>query len=393
MLNTMLLQDRSHPQRDRIQVIGAGLKFLAVWSARLLIIAVFGAALTWLLLKFSAALLPVGIAMLVSTVLYRPTQFLIQHKVPPALAAIIWILVLLSGLVAVFSLIIPSLGTNFKVIYHRLIAGIEIVQDWLIGPPLNLRNSQINQAVSNLQQWLQDKSTVIASELVQGISTAGSVLINLGIVVVLTFFFLKDGDRLLPWLRGITGPRVGWHLSEVAARCWQTLGGFIRAQATVSLIDGLCIGLGLSIIGVPLAFVLALITFIAGFVPIVGAFVSGIIAVLIALVTGGISKAIMVIILVLAVQQLEGNVLSPMLQAKAVNLHPVIVLIAVTIGSTNYGIAGAFFAVPLAALLATILRYLNDIIAVKAGEKQPHQLVMLTPMPPHLLRKMPQEEA
>ena len=132
--------------------------------------------------------------------------------------------------------------------------------------------------------------------------------------------------------------RQGWHLSEVLTRTWNTLGGYIRAQAAVSAIDAVIIGLGLWILKVPMALALAVITFFAGFIPIVGAFSAGALAVLIALVDGGLKTAIFALILIVLVQQLEGNILSPMLQSKAMDLHPVVVLLSVTVGGGLFGI-------------------------------------------------------
>jgi predicted PurR-regulated permease PerM len=177
---------------------------------------------------------------------------------------------------------------------------------------------------------------------------------------VLAFLFVKDGDRFLPWLHRVAGPRAGGHLGVVLSRVWGTLGGFIRAQVLVSLIDAVLIGIGLLIVGVPLALPLAVLTFLGGFVPVVGAVVAGALAVLVALVSNGFTAAMIVLGIVLLVQQLEGNVLQPILQGRSLQLHAAVVLLAVTAGSSLYGIAGAFLAVPVTAAAATVLRYLFE---------------------------------
>jgi putative heme transporter len=128
----------------------------------------------------------------------------------------------------------------------------------------------------------------------------------------------------------------------------------------VALIDAVLIGVGLVIVGVPLAVPLAVITFLGGFVPIVGAFVAGALAVLVALVSDGFTAALIVLAIVVAVQQIEGNVLQPVLQSRSLKLHAAVVLLAVTAGSTLYGIAGAFLAVPVVAAAAVVLRYLGE---------------------------------
>ena len=151
-------------------------------------------------------------------------------------------------------------------------------------------------------------------------------------------------------------------------RSWNTLSGFIRTQAIVSLVDAVFIGLGLLILGVPLAPVLAVITFFGGFIPIIGAFTAGALAVIIALVSGGVTKALLVLGLVILVQQVEGNVLQPILQSRSMGLHAAIVLLAVAVGGTLFGIVGAFLAVPVAAVAAVWLRYWAEMVSLRTGE-------------------------
>ncbi|NLE98196.1 MAG: AI-2E family transporter, partial [Propionibacterium sp.] len=152
-------------------------------------------------------------------------------------------------------------------------------------------------------------------------------------------------------------------------RLWVTLSGYIRTQAIVSLVDAVFIGLGLWLLDVPLAFPIAILTFIAGFIPIVGAVSAGAVAVLVALVTGGWVQALLVLGVVILVQQLEGNILQPLLQSRVMQLHPVIILLAVLLGGGWFGIIGAFLAVPVAAAGAVVLRYLGDMIDLRTGDR------------------------
>ena len=215
---------------------------------------------------------------------------------------------------------------------------------------------------------MQNQAGAIAGGVFSGIGTAAGLSVTLMVILVVTFFFLKDGHRFLPWLRSATGGRTGLHLTELLTRSWNTLSGYIRAQAVVSLIDAVAIGVGIALLGVPMAFTLAVITFVAGFIPIVGAVVAGVLAVLVALVSLGFTKALIALGIVIAVQQLEGNVLSPLLQSRAMNLHPVVVLVSVTIGGGLFGLVGAFLAVPVAAMVAVAYRYMLDILRINSGE-------------------------
>lgn len=354
--------------RDRGEVIGAGGIWLAKWSLCIAAIALGAVVLGWILEKLWVVVLPVLLAIVVATVLWPPTRALTKRGVPPAGAASITLLVAFALFGGVIALIVPSVVDQAPELANKATEGIQQVQDWLKGPPINLQDEQIDTAIHAVTSKVQESGTAIASGVFSGVTTAGSMIVTLGLVLVLAFFFVKDGPRFIPWLHSVGGGRAGRHLEEVLTRMWDTLGGFIRTQALVSLIDAVFIGAGLLILGVPLAPVLAIITFIGGFVPIVGAFVAGALAVLVALVANGLTTALIVLAIILAVQQIEGNVLQPVLQSKSMKLHAVVVLLAVAAGSSLFGIVGAFLAVPVAAVAAVVVRYLGEQIDKRLEE-------------------------
>lgn len=356
---------------DRSVIVNSWMKSAALFSLRTLIIVVLLGAGFYLIGKFWAGVLPVILALIVCTVLSPITNFLRRHKVPGALAALSSMLIFLAVLVFFVAIILPDILRNSRVLIIQAGQGIQGLQLWLQNQeslPFDIDAEQLDRIVQDIATWMQNKAGAIAGGIFSGISTATSMSITLVVVLVLTFFFLKDGPKFLPWVRSATGGRAGLHATELLTRAWETLGGYIRAQALVSLIDALFIGVGIWLVGVPMAFTLAVITFMAGFIPLVGAIVAGALAVLIALVSLGFTKALIVLGIVIAVQQLEGNVLSPLLQSRAMNLHPVIVLVSVTVGGGLFGLVGAFLAVPVAATVAVVFRYIQDMLRLHAGE-------------------------
>ncbi|MCS4534959.1 AI-2E family transporter [Corynebacterium sp. HS2168-gen11] len=354
---------------DRAEIIADGIRALASWSLRLLLIAAAAFMGWYVLSQVWRGILPVAFALIICTVLWPPVAAMRRIGFPKGLASFAAVLGALGSMGFVLWVITPNIAGQSQTLYYQAIEAVQRLQLWLQGPPFNLDSEQLADRVNAAAQWIQQQGGAIASEIFTGLGVATSVVVTGGIVAVLTFFFLKDGDNFLPWLRGVVGKRAGWHLTELLTRAWRTLSGYIRAQAIVSLADAVFIGIGLIILGVPMAFALAVLTFIAGFIPIVGAFVAGTLSVMIALVSLGVTKAIATLILVLLVQQIEGNILSPLLHSRAMNLHPVIVLISITIGGSLFGIIGAFLAVPTAAMIAVLLRYIHDMIALRSGEK------------------------
>lgn len=368
-LPEQLDEDPKHDEiLDRSAIIGQDGRWVAGWALRFIILAVAGFILWKGLGKVWTGLLPILLAILVSTVLWPPVKWLRSKKWPATLAVTTVLLASIGVIVGTFTAMAPSIASQSKELVDKASEGLNRLEVWLQGPPFNIKIDQMTQWIDKLMAKAQEQASGIASGVAEGVSTASSALVTLGVMLVLTFFFLKDGDRFLPWIRRTTGANAGWHLTEVLTRTWNTLAGYIRAQAAVSLIDAIIIGLGLVFLGVPLAFVLAVLTFFAGFIPIVGAVTAGALAVLVALVSNGVTTALIVLALVIAVQQLEGNVLSPILQSKAMNLHPAIVLLSVTVGSSLFGIVGAFLAVPVAASIAVWLRYHGDLVSLRSGE-------------------------
>ncbi|OBB58136.1 AI-2E family transporter [Mycobacterium sp. 852013-51886_SCH5428379] len=356
---------------SRGTIFSAHLRSTAVVAVQFLAVAATLWVLAWVVGKAWTIILPVLLALIVCTVLWPPVRWLRDKGVPPAAAVLLTLLIAVGVISGVVAAIAPAIVEQSTELAEQASAGVVKIRDWLGGPPLNISEAQLNSAVAAITDRLNSSSAQIASGVFTGVGAATSALVTAFTAIVVTFFFLKDGPRFIPWLRRSVGNPAGPHLAELLQRVWSTLGGFIRTQALVSLVDAVLIGIGLVIVGVPLAYALAIITFIGGFVPIVGAFVAGGLAVLIALVSNGPVDALIVLGIILAVQQLEGNVLQPWLQSKSMKLHAVIVLLAVTLGATTFGVVGAFLAVPVAAALAVMLRYYDEQVAERAGEIPP----------------------
>lgn len=363
---------------DRGSLILAGLKGAAAWSWRFLLVVAALAVIGYLIGRLWVGVFPVLLAILICTVLWPVVSWLKRRKVPAALASLGVLTVTLAAVVGVFAAIAPSVITQGQVIVRQAGEGLQVVTDWISGPPLNIQNEQVTEYVDQATAWLQEQANQIAAGVLSGVTTIGSILITLVMTLVLSFFILKDGEKFGPWVRRAAGPTAGMHLTEAFARIWKTVGGFFKAQAAVSFVDAVLIGIGLFFLGVPMAFVLAIITFFAGFIPIVGAFTAGALAVLVALVSLGFNAAIWVLVIVLAVQQIEGNVLQPILQSKAMDLHPALILLAVAAGSTLFGIVGAFLAVPVVAAVVSVIRYGSEHLDLRTGQLRADDLPILT---------------
>ena len=362
------------PLRNRAVVLDRLFANLQRWGLRLVVVAAAVFVLGWSIGQLWMIFFPVSIALIFATVLGPPVGFLRHHRWPSSLAAISVMLAFVAVLALVTAFIAPQVAGQVPAIAEQASSGLQQVEEWLVEGPLGFSPDQLSAAVDAVQERLQDSAAAISSGLFSGLSAATSAVVNVVLVLMLTFFFIKDGYRFLPWARELGGRGAGEHLAEVLDRSWVTLGGFIRTQSVVAAVDGVIIGVGLAILGVPLAVPLAVLTFFGAYIPIIGALVSGVLAVLVTLVTNDPRDALIAALIVLGVQQLEGNVLSPWLQGKSMNLHAAVILMAVTGGGTLFGITGAFLAVPVVAVAATMLRYLNEYVDREAGVPLPPKL-------------------
>jgi predicted PurR-regulated permease PerM len=348
------------PGPERTEKLQRASQRVAIASAQLLLIVAAVIVVGYVLGKLWVVLLPVVLGLLFTTVLWPPTRFLRRHGWPAALASVVVLLLFLGAIGGIIAVIAPQVVSQVEELANGVTGGLQQVQDYISGPPFNLGDEQIGNAVDSVINTVQSNAQNIAGYAVTTATTIGNVLINLLLALVLAFFFLKDGPKWTPWLAAQTGPRAAPHVAALSAKAWTTLSDFIRQQALVGFVDAFFIGLGLLFFGVPLVLPLAVLTFFGAFIPIIGAFVAGAFAVLIALVSNGLTTAIWIFVIVLLVQQLEGNVLQPIIQGRGLNLHAAVVILAVTAGSSLAGIIGAFLSVPVAALIAITYRYGRD---------------------------------
>ncbi|MCQ9676323.1 AI-2E family transporter [Corynebacterium sp. BF-R-2] len=369
-----------HPSEtdDKSRVLGRDAVSLAK-VCLIFIIVVAGVGLAGYLLKFIwVGLLPVILAILVCTVLYPVTAWLRSKKFPRALAAITTLLGFLAIIGGVFAAMAPVVSSQGASLVNQAEDGLNKLSDMANNLPFEIDTEQVQEVLNDVVTFLKGQASQIATGVISGFSIASSIVMAIVIMLFVAFFILKDGDKFLPWLRTYSGYSAGWHATELLTRVWNTLSGFIQAQAAVAAVDGILIGLGLWALQVPLALVIAVVTFFASFIPVIGAVTAGALAVIIALVSDGLTKALLALALIIIVQQVEGNVLQPMLQSKAMGLHAAMVLLSVTVGSALAGIIGAFLAVPVAATIAVVFRYHQEMASLRAGELEAEHIKIST---------------
>jgi predicted PurR-regulated permease PerM len=232
--------------------------------------------------------------------------------------------------------------------------GFDDLLGWVQDLPIPIDQQQIDDARNAIIDFVT--SAEFGQTALTGVSRATEFVTGLLLMVVVLFFFLKDGDRIWAFfMRPFRGERLE-RGRRVGTTSVKVLGGYVRGTAIVAFVDAFFIGLGLVILQVPLALPLAVIVFLTSFIPLVGATLAGILAALVALVANGPVVALIVVAIVIIVNQLEGDLLQPVVMAQSLKLHPLVILIALTAGTIVGGIVGAVLAVPLTAVGWAIIK-------------------------------------
>lgn len=338
--------------------VPGGLRLAAALSWRTLVVAAALALLALVLARLRVIVVPVAVALLFSTFLVPPARWLRERGVPAALAALgvlLATLVLVGGITAA---LVPRVADGWSELDISVEGGVERATGWLSDGPLDLSEERAERWTEQAVEEVRSNRDRIARGVFGGAFLVIELLAGLALAVVTLFFALKDGESMWRWAVRLFPERARGDVEEIGRRAWETAGGYIRGVSIVALFDAILIGLALWAIGVPLVLPLAALTFLGGFFPIVGAFVAGFAAAMVALLAQGWVAAALVVGATLVVQQLEGNVLQPYVVGSAVNVHPLAILFAVTAGGTVWGIAGAFLAVPLLAVVTRAAGYL-----------------------------------
>ena len=345
---------------DVVAAVPFTMRVAAAWSWRVLAVLAVLAVVVGLMAVSKVIWVPVMVALLL-TVLLTPLVELLQRRLRfrRGLASGTAVVVLLLVVGGLLTLAGREVVRGIADLWEQAQAGLDELTVWLSEGPLGLDAETIDGYVERLQSTLAENGQAIASGALSATTTAVDVLVGAVVALFCLIFFLKDGGMIWAWLLRLLPRPAREPLFEASRRGWLTLAAYTKTQILIAFVDAVGIGIGAWLLGLPLAIPLGILVFLGAFIPLVGAILTGAIAVLVALVDQGPTTALWMLVVVIAVQQIEGNVLEPLLMGHAVSLHPVAVLLVVTAGSLATGIVGALLAVPIAATLNTVILYLR----------------------------------
>ncbi|MGW0040313.1 AI-2E family transporter [Rhodococcus sp. NPDC003348] len=335
------------------------------WTWRLLVLFAGLLALGWIVVELDTVVIPVALALLAAALLHPPVDWLHGRGVPRA-AAVAVVLIAAIGVVAgIMTFVVEQFVAGLPALTDQFTHSVDQIQDWLTDGPFHFSEDQIRHAGDSVVGAIEDNKQAVTSGALTTGRVIGELLTGAALTLFTLVFFLYGGEQIWRFVTGLVPSRSRERVRLAGSQGFGSLVGYARATVVVAAADAVGIGAGLAILGVPLALPLATLVFVGAFIPIVGAFVTGFVAVLVALVSKGLITALITLGIIIGIMQLEGHVLQPLLLGRAVRLHPLAVVLAITTGIVLAGIVGGLLAVPIVAVLNTAIR---SLLASDPGE-------------------------
>ena len=304
--------------------------------------------------RLDVVIVPLTIALFLTTMLWPVVRFLRDHGWSRSLSTWAVFLCFLLSIAGLVVLVIPELNKEFGHLGSELNQAQDQLRDRMSRSPFNVAPADFDKYVNDVKDQLTTNRDRVIDDVTASAKVALRTIAGAFLAAVMMFFFLKDGDRMADWIIELFDEPHATQVRSIADRVWATLTGYVRGTAVNGIVNATVISVGLVVLRVPLIVPIAIVTALSGFVPIAGAVVSGGIAALVALVTRGSGAALVVVGLTVLVHHLEGYLIGPFVLGRSVKLHPAVVLVSLSIGTVLAGVLGAFFAVPLVAVTASV---------------------------------------
>jgi len=342
-----------------------------------------GAAWSWRLLLLAAAIYLVArvlgilyivvvpcIAALLLTALLQPLTARLRRAGLPGLAATWATLLIAAAVLGGLALLVTN---RVSADYPSLVAEAKHtttqVESLLSGPPFHLKTSSgVKNLLNNVPSYLSKHKSLVEGTVVTGGKIAAEFFGGLVLMLFVTFFLIKDGERIWNWLLGAMRTETAHRVDRAGHASWLAVVYYMRGTVAVAAIHAVVVGLALWLMRVPLALPLAVLVFLAAFVPLVGLLAAGTLAVVVTLATKSWIDAVILLGVLIIEDQLEAHLLQPQVVGRVIRLHPLAVILSLAVGVVLAGIPGAVVAIP---VVAVITRALPELRRSEPGPDDP----------------------
>lgn len=323
----------------------------AGWAWRVAVLAVVIYEGARVLGHLEIVTIPCAIALLITALLQPVAARLRRVGASPMAATWLAILIVFVVVAGVGLLIGFRAQTEFPTLINETVHTAKQFQGWLRNGPLHINQHQLDAAFNTVVQEVEKQRSRLAGTVVTGATVLFEVLAALVLTMFITFFLTKDGDRIWSWLLDRCNPAVRDRIDRAGRVSWQTLAQYVHGTVIIAAIHGLVLGVVMLIMGIPLWAPMAVLIFLGSFIPLVGIFITGGLAVAVTLGTQGWTPALILLIVLVVEAQAESHLLQPQIVGRMIKLHPLVVILALAIGTIVASIIGAVVAVPIVAIV------------------------------------------
>ncbi|MDR1824111.1 MAG: AI-2E family transporter [Bifidobacteriaceae bacterium] len=288
---------------------------------------------------------------LVIAAVLRPLTRLLAKVLPRPLATLISFLAALAVLTGIITFVTVSVSNQIPRLTEALISGINDIDALIKSAPRPISDIDITHTGQAIQDWLAANGSMVASEVITRLGTLGETLTGLVLALFCSVFFINSGSQMFQWTISQFHEEAGRRIAAAGRAAWRAFSGYTRGIVLVGVTNGLFAGLGLALMGIPLAAPIGVLVAIGTFIPYVGSAIALSVAIVVALAVKGVWWALAVVGMIVVIGQIEGHLLQPLIMARQVKLHPVVVAGAVVAGTLVVGIIGAIAAVPLVSMI------------------------------------------
>ena len=353
-------QDRQRAPGSRASVpeynrVPSWLQTGAAWSWRLLLLAFALYLIARAIGVLYIVVVPCTAALLL-TALLQPLTGRLRRAGLPGLAAT-WCTLLIAAAVlgGLVLLVTNRVSADYPTLVTETRHTTAQVESWLSGPPFHVKNSSVKNALNNIPGYLSKHKSLVEGTVLTGGKIAAEFFGGLVLTLFVMFFLIKDGERIWTWLLGALRPETARRVDRAGRAGWLAVVYYMRGTVAVAAIHAVVIGLTLYFMEAPLVIPLAVLVFVAAFVPLVGLLVAGAIAFLVVLAAKGWVDAVILLVVLIVEDQLEGHLLQPQVVGRVIRLHPLAIILSLAVGGVVAGIAGAVVAVPIVAVITRAL--------------------------------------
>lgn len=328
------------------------LRRAAGWSWRLLAIGLLIYVLARLAGVLRIVVLPCIVALLLTALLQPLASRLKRHGMSALLATWCSLILTIAVIAGLGTLIYVRTTAEYSTLVSELTHTGHQLQHWLAGPPFHIKQARLQQLLKQAENEVTQHKSVVAGTVLTGGKYVTEILAGLVLTLFVSFFLIKDGDKIWTWLTGFQKPDHADRMDRAGKAAWLILVHYVRGTVLIAATHAVVIGLTLWLLGAPLVIPLAALVFLAAFVPLIGILVAGALAIVVTLGTKGLVAALILLAVFVVEDQLDGHLLQPQVVGRILRLHPLAVILVLAVGGVLAGVPGAVVAVPTAAAIA-----------------------------------------